>query len=626
MAAPPASPTAAPRSRVGVGVVAALAALQIPTLGAGAGPATAATPAVSSGAAPATAPTPAVSSGVAARMAALAGLPAEARVGLAAVPSTGPVFARDFPDPDVITVGGAYWAYSTGSAGRNIQVIASPDLVRWVGPIDALPTLPAWAVAGMTWAPGVVQVAGGFVMYYTVHDGSSGRQCLSVATSTSPAGPFVDQSQGPFVCQLADGGSIDPSVFVAPDGRMYLVWKSDDNAIGKPPVLWSQLLSANGLALVGSPSPLLTQTAAWQVPTIEGPAMFALNGRYYLFYGANLWNTSSSGIGYAVCAGPSGPCTEQSLSGPWFGTYGSLVGPAGPAPFHDAFGGTHLAFHGWNGPVGYVNGGVRSMWVDSLGFAAGYRLTSRDGGVFTYGAATYLGSVSTSHPNAPIVALAQTPDGNGYWQVGSDGGVFAFGTAPFVGSTGALRLVAPVVGIMPSSTGRGYALVARDGGLFAFGDFPFVGSDGGSRSFVPVVGGATSPLLDGAGYWLARADGHVDAFGAAPALGSITGPHAPVVGIVASPGGIGYWLVTADGSVYSFGSARYFGAPAPTFGSPPIVAMVATATGSGYWMMDAGGGVFTFGDAGFAGSLGAVKLVAPVVGAAGGPAGSPCLC
>ena len=43
-------------------------------------------------------------------------------------------------------------------------------------------------------------------------------------------------------------------------------------------------------------------------------------------------------------------------------------------------------------------------------------------------------------------------------------------------------------------------------------------------------------------------------------------------------------------------------------------------------MMDAGGGVFTFGDAGFAGSLGAVKLVAPVVGAAGGPAGSPCFC
>ena len=555
-----------------------------------------------------------------------AAVPPGAPVRAAAVPSTAPVFSGDFPDPDVIAAEGAYWAYSTDSAGRNIQVIASPDLVHWTGPIDALPTLPGWAVPGMTWAPGVVQLPSGFVMYYTVHDGSSGRQCLSVATSPTPAGPFVDPSQAPFICQLDDGGSIDPSPFAAPDGRLYLVWKADDNAIGKPPTLWSQQLSANGLALVGSPSTLLTQSAAWQTPTIEGPAMIALAGRYYLFYGANLWNTSGAGIGYAVCASPSGPCTDESPAGPWLGTGGPVVGPSGPAPFHDAFGGTHFAFHAWNGPVGYVNGGIRSLWIDSLGFAAGYRSTSGDGGVFAYGAATYLGSASAAHPNAPIVAIAETPDGQGYWQVGADGGVFAYGTAAFAGSTGGLRLVAPVVGILPSPSGRGYALVARDGGLFAFGDFAFVGSDGGARSIVPAVGGTTSPLLDGPGYWLARADGHVDAFGTAPALGSIAGPHAPVVGIVASPGGIGYWLVTADGSVYSFGSARYFGGLSAANGVAPIVAMVATHTGSGYWLVDAAGGVFTFGDAGFAGSAGAVKLVAPIVGATGGPAGSPCFC
>src|SRR5579864_5390872 len=76
----------------------------------------------------------------------------------------------DFPDPDVISVGAVYWAYSTGSAGRNIQVINSTDLANGATPTDALPTLPAWAVPGMTWAPGVMQVGSGFVMYYTVHD------------------------------------------------------------------------------------------------------------------------------------------------------------------------------------------------------------------------------------------------------------------------------------------------------------------------------------------------------------------------------------------------------------------------------------------------------------------------
>src|SRR5664280_783547 len=33
--------------------------------------------------------------------------------------------------------------------------------------------------------------------------------------------------------------------------------------------------------------------------------------------------------------------------------------------------------------------------------------------------------------NKPIVGMASTPDGGGYWLVASDGGVFAFGNAPF---------------------------------------------------------------------------------------------------------------------------------------------------------------------------------------------------
>ena len=38
--------------------------------------------------------------------------------------------------------------------------------------------------------------------------------------------------------------------------------------------------------------------------------------------------------------------------------------------------------------------------------------------------------------NAPIVGIAATPDGGGYWLVAADGGVFSFGDAHFYGSTG----------------------------------------------------------------------------------------------------------------------------------------------------------------------------------------------
>ena len=49
--------------------------------------------------------------------------------------------------------------------------------------------------------------------------------------------------------------------------------------------------------------------------------------------------------------------------------------------------------------------------------------------------------------NQPIVGMASTPGGRGYWLVASDGGIFSFGDARFFGSTGALHLNRPIVGM-----------------------------------------------------------------------------------------------------------------------------------------------------------------------------------
>ena len=58
----------------------------------------------------------------------------------------------------------------------------------------------------------------------------------------------------------------------------------------------------------------------------------------------------------------------------------------------------------------------------------------------------------------------------------SDGGIFDFGTAAYDGSAGGTSLVAPIVGMAATSDGAGYWLVAADGGIFAYGDAPFLGS------------------------------------------------------------------------------------------------------------------------------------------------------
>ena len=84
----------------------------------------------------------------------------------------------------------------------------------------------------------------------------------------------------------------------------------------------------------------------------------------------------------------------------------------------------------------------------------------------SYGDARFAGSTGAhARLNAPVVGMAATPDGGGYWLVAADGGIFNYGDAAFSGSAGSLPLAAPIVG-MAAGPGGGYWLVARDGGVF----------------------------------------------------------------------------------------------------------------------------------------------------------------
>ena len=128
---------------------------------------------------------------------------------------------------------------------------------------------------------------------------------------------------------------------------------------------------------------------------------------------------------------------------------------------------------------------------------------------YAFGNAPAPGPPVTS--NLPLVGAATTADGGGYWEVATDGGIFSFGDATFHGSMGGTRSTRrswawrrrptvavtgrwpPTVGSSPSVTllstgpwaacaqradrghggdGRrwGYWEVAADGGIFSFGD------------------------------------------------------------------------------------------------------------------------------------------------------------
>jgi len=115
--------------------------------------------------------------------------------------------------------------------------------------------------------------------------------------------------------------------------------------------------------------------------------------------------------------------------------------------------------------------------------------------VFAFGDAGYFGSMGAEHLNAPMAAMATTPDGLGYWTVAADGGVFCFGDAAYGGSLPGDAMRATAVALLPTVTGAGYLVVTADGQAVDFGDAPQFGDVAGSVAgwHGRLVGGALAP-------------------------------------------------------------------------------------------------------------------------------------
>jgi beta-xylosidase len=282
------------------------------------------------------------------------------------------VYPGDFPDPSVLRVGSTYYAFATQAPGGHpaIQRLTSTDGLHWSAPQqpEALMALPAWADDSGTWAPEVTLIDHTYVMYYSAH-AAGGRHCLSVATAASPTDQFVDTSRTALGCQSA-GETIDPTPFVGAFGDRYLLWKGP-NGHGVA-TLYSQRMSADGLSFVGKASQLvLAKRKGWTSYNIEAPSMIFAAGKYFLFYSGGNYFSSTYAIGYAVCAGPMGPCTDKTVTAPWFSSHGNARGPGGQSFFTNPAGQLFMAYHAWGSIIGYNNGGIRDLWTDRVSFLGG---------------------------------------------------------------------------------------------------------------------------------------------------------------------------------------------------------------------------------------------------------------
>ena len=145
-----------------------------------------------------------------------------------------PILDEDFPDPAIILApDDYYYAYGTQTLRDghwiNIQVARSRDLIHWEQLGDALPAKPDWAQTTQDfWAPSLLYDGSKYFMYYSATPDECREgpdHALAVATSDSPAGPFVDMGKP----LLAGKGfhNIDPMAYDDPvTGKHLLYWGS----------------------------------------------------------------------------------------------------------------------------------------------------------------------------------------------------------------------------------------------------------------------------------------------------------------------------------------------------------------------------------------------------------------
>jgi hypothetical protein len=282
---------------------------------------------------------------------------------------------------------GDFYAYGTGEL---FPVLHSTDLVHWEKAGTAMTRRPAWVPQtgeSNPWAPSVLRRDGAcpgtlstacYFMYYTGLNNavSPPANCIGVAISTSPAGPFtdtgilntdppsVDAKGRPLGCGDDVGYSnIDPAPFIDPaDGRGYLYLSTGHEAVSGD---WQRTVSVIGLApdlvhAAGPRHPLFTMTRAWEGDVVEGPWMLRHGSAYYLLYSGGSFTNATYAMGYALGTSPTGPFAKPSPA-PILKSTPEVIGPGGGSVVTGPRGVDWLLYHGRA-----VAGGPRTLRIDPL--------------------------------------------------------------------------------------------------------------------------------------------------------------------------------------------------------------------------------------------------------------------
>ena len=173
---------------------------------------------------------------------------------------------------------------------KDYHVLSSANLIDWEdhGLALTVENVP-WATRQM-WAPDCIYKDGKYYFYFPAR-GEDKTFRIGVATSDSPAGPFIPE---PSYIEGTD--EIDPAAFIDDDGQAYLYWGGKSVSVAKLDSTMKQfvgdIVKPDGVKYF-----------------YEGAWMHKHNGTYYLSYSTGKFHpdTNDHLIAYSTSNSPLGP-------------------------------------------------------------------------------------------------------------------------------------------------------------------------------------------------------------------------------------------------------------------------------------------------------------------------------
>ena len=216
-----------------------------------------------------------------------------------------------FADPTIYVDGGKYYLTGTkgGGGAPGFAILESKDLKNWTPPKGS--SSPEYMILNKGdqtfgtkgfWAPQIFRADQRYYLTYTANEQNV------LAESSSLLGPYHQKELAPI-----DGSvkNIDSFLFKDDDGKYYLYHVRFNNGN----YIWvAEFDLKTGKIKPETLSKCFNQTEAWEAtpnfesaPSMEGPTVVKMKGKYYLFYSANHFKNIDYAMGYAVSDSPFGP-------------------------------------------------------------------------------------------------------------------------------------------------------------------------------------------------------------------------------------------------------------------------------------------------------------------------------